>query len=78
MYNLRPDPATDGKRLDETLAKSVKVSEQLGKNGDLVSLGAEVKARSAICSLPAPSRNWSGQKRISIRFLPGPQPCARG
>lgn len=35
----------DGKRLDATLANSVKVSGQLASNGDLVSLGAEVKAR---------------------------------
>ena len=37
--------ASDGKHLDETLANSVAVSAQLAKNGDLVSLGAEVKAR---------------------------------
>lgn len=35
----------DGRRLDDTLASSVKVSAQLASNGDLVSLGAEVKAR---------------------------------
>lgn len=35
----------DGKRFDETLSNSVAVSAQLSKNGDLVSLGAEVKAR---------------------------------
>ncbi len=37
--------AADGRRLDETLASSVKVSAQLASNGDLVSLGAELKAR---------------------------------
>lgn len=60
--------AADSKRFDETLANSVRVSGQLAKNGDLVSLGGEVKAR-VRDMFAARNQNELDRARVEIQAL---------